>query len=241
VLLTLSTALAAETDTTLSSGEFRNTADTIPKGDVLIHPLFMPGGVGVAETVDIKFPGILAAVAGPMIGVEFTPVTNDSLALSIEPSFRSGWGLRTWAVGADAHLTLRLDANRLNFSLGAYQSRFATPGFEGDFVYSNYVGIPVNIGFDHVASERTVYRVTVATDARTFETGPYMGFGANWNHGSKKGNFRLSLGVLLGVGPNPLSDTLATLDEELVDTLPGFLTASTLVLPGPSIEMWWRL
>lgn len=249
----------------LTSGEFRNTADTTEAGEIVLHPLFLPSSAGLAKNLDLKFPSILGLVGGPMLGVEYAVVSNDAIAVSIEPRGNIGWTFDSYSAGGSGRFTLRLGENRLNVSGGALYTRLpsvsvaapapatettgttgttgtAPPSAPTTTIGASYVAVPVNVGFDAVASDHTTYRFTAQTDLGTLDAGvPFSMFAANWNHGSKDGSFRLALGVALLVGANPIATTLSAMPDDMTSALPGMLTGSTLVLPAPTFEMWWKI
>jgi hypothetical protein len=218
----------------LTSGEFRNTAQTIEKGSFVLHPLFMPSGFGITDTVDLKFTA-LGLLAGPNASVEATLLDTDAFALSVEPSGSASWSLSTFAAGADVHTTVPLGDHRFNVSLGGGWSKFITVTTDdnGNILDTSEVttlSVPFNVGFDLVSSDQTTWRFVAAGDALTFSKKPTVLVGANWNHvlGEK---FRLALGVGAYIGENPLLP--------YADLL-GWEPKKVLILPLPTIEMWWK-
>jgi hypothetical protein len=53
----------------ITSGEFRNTAQTLEKGRFELHPLFMPSAYGITDRIDVKF-GILSLIGGASASLE---------------------------------------------------------------------------------------------------------------------------------------------------------------------------
>lgn len=258
--------IAAAEAKELHSGEFRNTADTTEPGEVVLHPLFMRSSAGLAKNLDLKFPGILGLAAGPMLGFEYAVVSNDSLALSVEPQGRIGWTFADYSAGGSARFTKRLGDHQLNVSAGATYTKYPTlsaptppstpgtsvptttttgipaPTIPTPSVELSRVSVPINVGFDIVASDYTRYRLAAQTDVADATNGfPFSSFAANWNHGAKDGSFRVALGAAVLVGPNPIPTMLSSMPDELTSLLPDLLTNDLLILPAPTFEMWWKI
>ena len=89
----------------------------------------------------------------------------------------------------------------------------------------------LEIGYDLVTSDKTVWRFTAATD-------PYLDLlgsrsaavAANWNQSFSE-NFRLSLGVGVYVGGSEAVSVLNALGLDL---------AARNVMPLPTVELWWK-
>ena len=179
-----------------------------------------------------------------MLGVEYAVLNNDQFAVSIEPSGGTGWSFDNFSFGGIGRFTYRLGEHRLNASAGAsYNTLPSVTLNDGTRISGDsYVSVPINIGFDAVASDHTTYRFVATSDLGTTAVGmPFSTFGANWNHGAKDGAFRISLGLAFLVGANPIAKALAGMPDELMDSLPGFMTSKTLVLPAPTFEIWWKI
>lgn len=159
---------------------------------------------------------------------------SEAHALSIEPAFSSSWGFAGINGGLTANNTLPLGDNRLNLQDGV--SWIAVPTFETDDSgtirqtgYTGALGVPIGVGFDLVKSEEVVWRFTGNADLVGLADTPAGLVAFSWNKALAQ-RFRLALGAGAHVGENPLAG------------LPGgfFDDIDLLILPLPTIELWWK-
>jgi hypothetical protein len=219
----------------LPAGEFRNNAYTTEAGAFAIHPL-MKSHFGVTDRVDVKVP-FVGEIFGPRGSVEVGLVQTERLAVSIEPEFALGWGFRQRFGGATARWTLASERGRMNFNVGGFYQRTeepqstTSPVDPADLV-SEVLSVPVNVGYDLIASERTTWRFVGTTDAGAFARGVANGTVAfNWNHATGE-RFRVALGAGMLFGGLP----------DIVDDLDGPVNVGELgILPYPTVELWWSL
>jgi hypothetical protein len=126
------------------------------------------------------------------------------------------WQDQGWVAGVTANNTLAMGENRLNIQVGGTYS-------------AQTIGVPVGIGYDLVVDDATVWRFTGNTDVLSLADTPAGLVAFNWNKAMAE-RFRLSLGVGAYVGDNPLSGSgIDWIDD-----------ASILILPLPTIELWWK-
>lgn len=243
--LMLSSAALAQDVEPLTSGEFRNTAQTIEKGKFVLHPLSMPSGYGITDNMDVKFR-ILGLLGGPNASLEYALAESDgdSVALSIEPTFNSTWDVSSFNVGGMINSTVPVgEANRLNLRAGALYGRVTPLDANGEPLDASEaitsVGIPLALGYDLVLSDRTTWRFTGQVDVLTFQNTPASQLSVTWNRAIPR-KFRIALGLGAYVGPNPLTE-LAEETEVVEYVLPDFLTGDALFLPVPLLELWWAL
>lgn len=219
----------------LTAGEFRNNAYTTEAGTFAIHPL-MKSHLGVTDRVDVKVP-FIGEILGPRGSVEFGLVQTERIAVSIEPEFAFGWAFRQRLAGATARLTLAHANGRFNVNVGGFYQRTEAPalttttGDPADLV-SEGVSVPVNVGYDLLASERTTLRFVGTTDAGALARGVTNATtGFNWNQAVSE-RFRVAVGAGVLFGGLP----------DIVDDLDGPLNLGEFdVLPFPTVELWWSL
>lgn len=218
----------------IESGEFRNTAQTTPKGAFLFHPLLM-SQYGITDRLDIKAPILGSLLQGPIVAVEFQLVQTDAVALSIEPAAHVGWNPKNFGAGGMVRATMAVGTNRLNLSLGAnYAQTFIrdtdlnTAGDQS--LTASGVHVPINVGFDIVISDMTTLRAVINTEV-PLNGAAFGAIGAfNWNHAFGE-HFRLQLGVAI-IGGGILDVPAAVTDQVDMPTW--------IVLPAPTFELWWR-
>lgn len=223
-------------DPTIASGEFRNTADTTPKGEFVLHPL-LRSHYGITDDLDVKLsiPGFI--VGGPQVFVEYQIVGGDGVRLSVEPSANLSWNFKSFSAGGSVRTTVPVGTHRFNLSVGGTYGqtylRDDDPDTAGDQPVT-LVGaaIPLNVGFDLVPSDATTVRFVLNTEVLGMAGGVFAGsLGGNWNHAFGD-RFRFSVGavVLYGIIPGYA--------ELLADAgLPAFPP----LVPSPTFELWWRL
>lgn len=210
----------------LTSGEFRNNAYTMPKGDFAIHPLFMPSHFGLADGFDLKV-GLLSLIGGLNASGEIGLLQDADLAFSVEPSAFVGW-TGGYNVGTTVHLTVPGAAQQFNVSVGGMYGQVVYLDDDGTRVSYMALYVPINTGVDFLVSDRTIVRVVATTDVGLLATGVPLGtLAANWNHAAGR-TFRISLGVAAVVGVLPEAQPLYDL-----------IGINTLILPTPTFELWW--
>jgi hypothetical protein len=220
----------------LHAGEFRNNAYTTQRGDVVLHPL-LKTHIGLAKGLDVKFP-ILGQIAGPRASVELGLVQGDAFALSIEPEAGASWSGGSFHGNAVARTTIGVGEHRFNLSAGGgyTHATITTIDADGNETTSSldFALIPVNLGFDLVATDRTTVRFVANTDVGAIlATDVKAGLvGFNWNHAAGD-KFRVSAGVAAYVGENPITDLL---DSIGIEGGPDLAT-----LPLPTLELWWTI
>lgn len=223
-------------DVALDSGEFRNTADTTPKGELILHPL-LRSQIGIVEHFDLKASVLGFLVTGPQLAAEYQFLDTRSLKLSIEPEGNLRWGFRTYGAGASLRATIPAGVHRVNVSVGARYGQYYIFDADLDTVGTQTreytaLTLPINLGFDYVVDDSTAVRFVLNTSVETFPDGAYSGtFAVNWNH-SLGENFRIAVGVVIVAGGTPDFYTL-------MDNLG--LPRGPFVLPLPTFEMWWRI
>mgnify|MGYP007045174194 CR=1 FL=1 len=84
--LTASTSSAARR--TIAAAELPGSAQSLDRGQFLLHPLFLPSTLGVSESLDLTCP-LLGLLEGPSLALKWTALDTERLALSIEPFFDS--------------------------------------------------------------------------------------------------------------------------------------------------------
>ena len=217
---------------TIVAAELPRTAKSLERGQLVLHPLFLPSTVGVSQRLDITFP-LLGLLEGPSLALKWTALDTESLALSIEPFFdarsapesdsdasTSGWDFTAVTSGATLRGTLPYGDHRLNLGTAlAYSS------------LSQAVAVPLEIEFDLVTSPRTVVQFGLGSDL----VGDLQGAGnlsgtANWTHAW--GRYRLALGTAVTVG-NP-----ASVWDRSSQLQPDEVAGIEL---QPHLAMWWVL
>lgn len=226
--LTASTSSAARR--TIAAAELPGSAQSLDRGQFLLHPLFLPSTLGVSESLDLTFP-LLGLLEGPSLALKWTALDTERLALSIEPFFDSnatgdglegeegsGWEFTAVTSGASLRGTLPLGENRLNLGTAfAYSSLYET------------TAVPLEVEFDLVTSPRTVVQFGLGSDL----VGALQGAGnlsgaARWTHAW--GRYRLALGAAVTAG-NP-----AGVWDRSSQVQPG--EAASIGLQ-PHLAMWW--
>lgn len=223
-------------DPALASGEFRNTADTTPKGEFVIHPL-LRSSYGLTDKLDFKLSPLGFLAGGPQLFVEYQLVGGDGPHLSIEPSASASWNFRSFSAGGMVRSTFPVGPHRFNLSAGGTYGqtyvRDADLNTDGDQPQTTVgASVPLNVGFDLVPSDATTVRFVLNTEVLAMTSGVFAGsLGINWNHAFGD-RFRLSLGgvLLYGVVPG--------FYQALADA---GLPAVPPILPFPTFELWWRL
>jgi hypothetical protein len=225
----------------LAAGEFQfaPNADTLPKGDVAIHPLFYDTIIGLSGGADIKFP-LLGLLAGPAIAVEARLVDTEDVAVSLEPGAYTSWTLTSYEASTHLHVTGGVGEDRANLSVGGVGYSFSYTTQEdtdedGELdteVISEGSGlrVPVSLGYDWVRSPTTVFNFALSTPDVTAPSPMVVGL-ADWTHGRK--TFRISLGVYVIYN----ADWDALVPESLQDPLPTL----PRVVPAPHLALWWRV
>lgn len=233
-----------EKEAKIAAGEFRNSARNLKKGTFLLHPLLMPSSYSVSDKVMVLAP-ILGQISGPQAAVRYSFLNQKKQDVAIEPWLASNWQFSSLTAGANLRYTMEVGkGNRLNLGAGAGFSTtlsevedVAGDGTDidtddlGDVDTSGLTSTSIEVGYDLVQDDRTTWRFTGQTDPYQAAQGAASAtVAANWNHSFGK-DFRLSLGLAAYVGTFPLADELAQLGIDLPDLL---------VLPLPTVELWWK-
>lgn len=234
-LVTLSVLLApavASASEPLTSGEFRNTAQTLEKGRFALHPI-LPSTYGINDFMDVK-SSILGLIGGPNASLEVGLVDGDGYALSVEPAASTSWNFASLTGGVTVNNTLAMGENRLNLQVGGTFAQ--VPDFvlndNGELVQqgsSTAIGVPIGVGYDLVKSDQVTWRFTGNTNLVGLGDNPSAILAFSWNKALAQ-RFRLALGAGAYVGQNPLAG------------LPGglFDNVNMLILPLPTLELWWK-
>ena len=234
--VSLGVSVSLAQDPGIASGEFRNTADTTPKGEFVIHPL-LRSSYGVSDKLDIKLSPLGFLLGGPQVFVEYQLVGGDGVHVSIEPAANTTWNFRSYAVGGMVRSTVPVGANRFNLSAGGTYGqtylRDSDLNTEGDQPLTTQgVTVPLNVGFDLVPSDRTTVRFVLNTEVLAMTQGVLVGtLGGNWNHAFGD-RFRFSVGAVLLFGAVP--GWANAMESAGLPRLP-------LIIPAPTFELWWRL
>lgn len=219
----------------LSGSEFRNTAETLPPGDFTFHP-FLRSTLGVLPRTDVKLSP-LGLLTGPQLWLEVQPIDSAAFDVSLEPYARSYWNFQTWNVGGWLHTTTHVGGNRINVSAAFERFRsysILTVGTEDPIeLVSEGYSVPINLGFDLQYRDDAVVRFTAETEVlRLVDAGEAnVIVTVNYNHSVGR-TFRFALGAGALVGYEP--EFYRTADE-VVD-----LPDIPVVLPFPTVEVWWR-
>ncbi|MDG1479085.1 MAG: hypothetical protein P8R54_05805 [Myxococcota bacterium] len=217
---------------TIVAAELPRTAQSLERGQLVLHPLLLPSTVGVSQRLDLTFP-LLGLLEGPSLALKWTALDTESLALSIEPFVdssaagaslesedASGWDFAAVTSGATLRGTLPHGDHRLNLGTAlAYSS------------LSGAVAVPLEVEFDLVISPRAVVRFGLGSDL----VGDLQGAGnlsgtASWTHAW--GRYRLALGSAVTLG-NPASVWARSSQLQ-----PGEADGIGL---QPHLAMWWVL
>ena len=188
--------------------------------------------MGVSQQLDLTFP-LLALLEGPSLALKWTAMDTESLALSIEPFFdarsapesdsdasTSGWDFTAVTSGTTLRATLPRGDNRLNLGAAlAYSSLYQT------------TALPLEVEFDLVTSERTVFQFGIGSDlVGDLQGAANLSGTAHWTH--SWGRYRLALGTAVTYG-NP-----ASVWSRSSQLQPG--EAASIGLQ-PHLAMWWVL
>lgn len=225
------------------AAEFENSARTLKKGTIVLSPLFMPSSYGISNKVQLLVP-IAPQMLGPQLGVRYDFMNKKKKDLSVEPFASSDWQFSSVTAGANLRYTMEMQGKgRLNAAVGGSfgttldnVESVAQDGTSGlstsDIPASGLAGLNVEVGYDYVQNEKTVWRFKGATDPYADANGAASALvAANWNHTMTQ-NFRLGLGLAVYVGSSQERAMLSKVGLDLSDHD---------VLPLPTVDLWWRM
>lgn len=224
----------------IAAAEFSNSARTTKKGTLILSPLLAPSSYAVSDKVMVLVP-VLPQLVGPQLGARYSFMNKKQKDLAVEPFASSDWEFSAVTAGANVRYTMEMGKNRLNLAAGAgfssdldtVQSVAADGGAVSadDIPTSGLTSTNLEIGYDLVTSDNTVWRFTAATDPYLDILGSRTGsVAANWNRSFSE-TFRLSLGLGAYVGG---SEALSVLSAAGVDMKAREVTAL------PTVELWWK-
>jgi hypothetical protein len=209
----------------LESAEFMNTADTLPKKAICLHPFSQRSSFAITDRVEIK-SGLINWYWGADTALEVGVLRDDVQAISAEVDFAKRWDDSEFDGGGNLRYTRALGPHRLNASVGggyakASRARLPTPTSR------------LGLGIDLVANEATTFQFAGRFDALSLVAYDYMNaeVGFTWNHGWD--SFRLGLGINVRAGEHP------TLDDVFYAL--GMTPPEYYVFPLPSVALWWRI
>jgi hypothetical protein len=214
----------------IDAAEFRNSAHTLNKGEILLHPLFMPSAYGLSDHMTLKASLLGSLLAGPQaVSLQVRTVDRPDLTVAFEPGLSATWDLSAVSIGVQGKVTRPDRRNRWNATAGLYYTRFDVEGVSG-----SALSLPISFGYDLVQSPDTVWRFGAQADPAGAALGAPAGavVEGNWNHAFTE-RFRLSLGAAAYVGDG--EDLAATYNQL------GIRTPDWAVLPVPTVELWWML
>lgn len=226
----------------IAAAEFPNSARTLKQGAMVLSPLIQPSSYGISNKVQLLLP-IVPQMLGPQLAVRYDFKNTKKADLAIEPFVSSNWSLSGVTAGANVRYTMEVTGGRLNLGAGAGFSttldtvesvaQGGTSGLDSnDIPTSGLTSTNVELGYDMVVDDKTVWRFLGAVDPYLTSQGVSTGMAAaNWNHSFNE-SFRLGLG--LGVYAGGCTG-LSILSEAGID-----MKART-VTPLPTVELWWRL
>lgn len=224
----------------IAAAELSNSARTTKKGTLILSPLLEPSSYAVSDKVMVLVP-IAPQLTGPKLGARYSFMNKKQKDLAVEPFASSDWQFASVSAGANVRYTMEMGKNRLNLAVGAGFStdldtveNIAASGSSvgaDDIPTSGLTSTNLEVGYDLVTSDKTVWRFTASTD-------PYLdvlgvrtaSVAANWNQ-SLSDNFRLSLGLGVYVGGSEAVSVLNAVGLDL---------AQREVVPLPTVELWWK-
>lgn len=226
----------------IAAAEFPNSARTLKQGAIVLSPLIQPSSYGISNKVQLLVP-IVPQMLGPQLAVRYDFKNTKKADLAIEPFVSSNWSLSGVTAGANLRYTMAVNGGRLNLGAGAGFSTtldtvesVAEGGTSGldttDIPTSGLTSTNVEVGYDMVVDDKTVWRFVGAVDPYLTSQGASSGMAAvNWNHSFNE-SFRLGLGLGAYAGG---STAQSILSEAGIDM------KSRKVTPLPTVELWWRL
>ena len=207
--------IAAAWSAGLDAAELYNSADTLDKGSVTIHPIF-PSQWGVTDSLELR-SGLLLLLGGPNGGVKYHLPTDGPHSFALDVSGSAGWLGSSYGATGAAYYTFETAAgDRINASAGG--------GF-GAVLGVQYFTVPVTLGYDLVLSENSVLAFQAAANVRATA----LTVRGTYNHAWI--NFRLGIGLTAFIGAIP--ETGVPEIDEVTSRIP--------VIPLPYLALWWRL
>lgn len=220
----------------LHAGEFRNNAQTMPKGAFTLRP-FLRSSYGITDRIDVKGP-LLGQVFGPNVSVELGLLRTDALAIAFEPYLDAGWRFRNWEIGGVARVSVAAGPGWVNLNVGgavghlyAVETVVDADGVETEVTIDAPLRlVPVNVGYDWIVQERTWVRFVATTDAAALAVGrPPLTAGGSWTHAF--GRLRLALGAVLVV-EQPFRTPVPLPGQDRL--------LKSAIYPAPTLELWGR-
>jgi hypothetical protein len=248
----LGTTLAQQPAKPVLPGELLDTAQTVEKGDVCFHPLFLPSSVGLSDRVDLKTTPFFY-FDGPNLRVEVGLTTVGDWSFSVEPEGSTWWSREQYSAGATVWATKTAGDHSHTIGVGAHYGQ--TVLYVEETLYANVsgelsegvgwqaetytaLGTPLTYGWAHWADDRTIWqaRARVLPMAILQKTGVnYLRLEGSWTRAFADG-FRVSLGLGL-VSPDVPTTDFSPIDEALEE----IREWPVPLVPFPTVAFWWRL
>jgi hypothetical protein len=239
-------ASAKPSEENLTSGElyghlggWTGNAYTVPKGDVMFHPL-LRSGIGLSDTVDLKLP-ILGMLLGPSLSSEIGIRPGDKLAVSFEPRFNSAWNFGWQEYGLLGKVTFGA-AQKTHFTLGVhtvYRNGYRDTNLDG------------TIGPNDVGNTMTVVRPEASLEFRLTDVSRFILLGRTNVVQLSKGKVVGAFGALYALGNGPIGLSAGMnfgfLDVQGVNALwvqafdQPLFGKDYVILPGPHFQLWFRI
>lgn len=221
-LLLLSLLVSAAEPTDLESAEFQNTAHTLPKGEVCLHPFLLPTSVGVTDRIELKST-LLSLFWSANIAMEVGILQGEETAVSVEAGTYSSWDRLTAGGYGKGYFSQAVGKNRVNAHLGANYD--VTKGFP---TTTSMLGL----GFDLNAAPDTNFRLEAEIDPYTMATWGELSARGSFTWNRSWALFRLSLGLGVWVGEfDDLRYWIARM---------GMQPPAFYAFPYPTVAMWWK-
>jgi len=214
--------------------ELGESAQTLSAGELLLHPLFYASSYGITDDLQVNL-SILEYLGQPNVALEYNLTDNETLAISVNTFFSTDWATEYNTVGSGGTLTIKLDEDNLNFSVGKERIHQRT-----DFDVEPYGSpvIPLAISYDHRLDEATVLHFGVESDGfQIANKRTPMILSAHWAHSIN--NVRLRLGVDAVAGVHPLSTLSPVMAATAAETGAAGALPDWPVVPLPHLEMWF--
>jgi len=224
--------------------ELGESAQTLSAGEVLLHPLFYASSYGITDELQLNV-SILEYLGQPNVALEYNLTDNETLAISVNTFFSTDWATEYNTVGSGGTLTVKLDEDNLNFSVGK-ERMYLRKDFSVEIYGSP--AIPLSLSYDHRLDDTTILHFGVESDGFQVinKRGPVI-FSAHWARSIKKMRLRLGVDAIAGGLPlgtlSPLVRVIATEITSKPDNPDGTSGGSWMpewpIVPLPHLEMWF--
>lgn len=210
----------------IEAQEFYETGYTLPKGELLIHPI-APSSYGLTDQITLQ-TSPLAWIGAPNLGVRYGLPGQEGSATSVSLGLAGSWDMSSVGASVGAAHTWGGKAED-SFSVeGAVSVTRVDLGDGATLV----LGVPLTGDYLHPLNDRSWLRAYVNVDPWSIATtGAFTGsVGGDWTYGWDY--LRLGLGLAVVDGRQV---------QVQIESVGGEADWVPAVLPVPTLALWWRI